>query len=506
MANPLILAVDLGTSFIKAGIYDGESRCVVGASRPVREERLKPGVYIQRAGLIFAVVLECVRDVVEKLGEAGAGQIEAMVFTGQMAGFMGVGENWEDITSWSCSLDNRYLPAAAGMLRRHGDDILRIAGTNSPVMAPKIKWFGEAFPQEAKAIRKYIMISGYVLGRLGNLPIGEAVIDRTYLEWTGLSDIISGAWSPQLLEALSISRDQLPEIVESTRVCGRLSPEMAGELGLKGGIPLVSGAGDKPAGCLGAAVVKPGDTILEAASYGGMSCCVEEYRPDFGNRRLDVIPAAIPGLFYSHYYIAGSGVTLDWFVDNFPGNREPGSRHREMDALAAQVPPGAEGLMSIGMLGGCAMPLDSGMRGLWSGFSWSHRPEHFYRSLLECYGYEFTMTTNTYDALYPEHAGAPVRIIGGGSKSALWTQIHADISGRTYQTLNRADVALWGACIIAGKAIGLYADMKETARKYVSVTAACHTNEENHRFYTKKLADYQELLRQSQGIFPLSGQ
>lgn len=488
MAETYLMAVDLGTSFIKTAVYTADGKLVTQATSPVEQEKLRPGVFIQRADKIFQAVLQCLGKTARQMDGA---RIEAIAFTGQMAGFMGVDENWGDVTTWSCSLDNRYLPFADAMLKRHADLILDEAGTNCPVMAPKIKWFTHDFPDEAKTIRKYLMIGGYVLGRLGGIPVEEISIDRTYLEWTGLADIRHDRWSEKMLGTLDIDIGQLPVIVPSTHICGRLTPEMAAATGLTAGIPLVSGAGDKPAGCLGAAIVDCGDTILEAGSYGGMSCCVGEYRPDFGNRRLDLIPSAIPGEFYAHYYIAGSGITLDWFVENFVHADAP---YEDIEKRAAALPPGTDGLMAIGMLGGCAMPLAPDMRGLWTGFNWSHRSEHFFHSLLESYAFEFATTTDVIDVLYPECAAAPVKVIGGGSRLSLWNQMHADVSGRTYNTIDLSDVALWGACIVAGKAVGVFADMKETAKRHVHVTRSFRCDPAKHATYRPLMERYKRLL------------
>ncbi len=74
------------------------------------------------------------------------------------------------------------------------------------------------------------MISSYVLGRLGAVPIEEASINRSYLEWTGLSDIRNDKWSEKVCSALSIDKNTLPKIVQSYDICGHLSAEMAGKI------------------------------------------------------------------------------------------------------------------------------------------------------------------------------------------------------------------------------------------------------------------------------------
>lgn len=360
----------------------------------------------------------------------------------------------------------------------------------------KIKWFEKEFPEKTNKIAKYLMISSYVLGRLGDIPIDEAVIDASYTEWTGLADVRKRKWSSKILEALKINENQLPIIVNSNKICGYLSEKMSTCCGLRSGVPLVAGAGDKPAGCLGSAMVNPGDTILEAASYGGFSCCVTDYRPDYKNRRLDIIPSVIPGEFYIHNYIAGSGITLDWFVKNFvaANNQLSDDLFQEIDKKVDLIKPGSDGLMAIGMLGGRAFPLDPSIRGLWLGHNWSHRKEHFYRALLESFAYEYALTINSLVDLYPEFNNLKVNIIGGGAKSMVLTQINADVCNRAYRRLNREDVALWGAAIIAGNAVGIFPDMKMTARKHIEVLTEYFPNNAKHKEYIKYMALYAKFI------------
>jgi len=116
MTKELLMAVDLGTSFIKAGVYDLNGSCVAEAKEPVLDERPAPGIFIQRGKELYASVIRCVQSITAELGHR-AGDVEAISFTGQMAGFMGVDENWQDVTGWSCSLDTRYAPYADRQLR-----------------------------------------------------------------------------------------------------------------------------------------------------------------------------------------------------------------------------------------------------------------------------------------------------------------------------------------------------------------------------------------------------
>ncbi len=502
MKDYLLLAIDLGTSFIKAGVYSLSGDCVAESNAPVRDYRPSPGVFIQKGDELFDSVLLCIRKVSDTLGTK-AKLIEAIVFTGQMAGFMGVSSDWEDITTWSCSLDSRYMPYAVRQMSTLKDKFYNISGTNFPQMAPKFTWFSEEFPEDTKKIVKYLMISGYVIGRMGGMSVEEAIVDRSYTSWTGLADVRNGTWSSEICDEIGLDPKYLPRIVNSNEICGSLCQTYADKTGLRSGIPLVAGAGDKIAGCLGSATVEEGDMVLEASSYGEISRCVSEFCPDNDERRFDLLPSAIPGQFMATHFAAGSGITLDWFVSNFArdNNQTLSEAFLEMESSISSIEPGCSGLMAIGLLGGSSMPLDGDIRGLWMGFDWSHKPEHFYRALVESYTYDFSLAIKRINMLYPDSEYRQVKMIGGGAKSPTWMQMCADLEAVDYVTINRGDVSMWGACILAGNAIGVFDDLRETAKKHIRICDVYKPNAENMPKYERLRDLYERYLVELSSFF-----
>ena len=95
-------------------------------------------------------------------------------------------------------------------------------------------------------------------------------------------------------------------------------------------------------------------------------------------------------------------------------------------------------------------------------------------------------------AKYPEYKLDTIKIIGGGAKSAFWTQMLADVTGRTFQKIDREDIALWGAAILAGHGIGVFSDLKETADRFVGIERVFTPDMDKHVIYSK----YKELYRQ----------
>ncbi len=142
------------------------------------------------------------------------------------------------------------------------------------------------------------------------------------------------------------------------------------------------------------------------------------------------------------------------------------SPYHLLDAQAASLAPGSEGLLFIPHLVGRACPADPDVRGAWIGFTWTHTRAHFYRALLESIAYDFAQALEVVRDYFPDAAFSEVRVIGGGAKSPLWNQIKADVLGLPYVRLQREDVAALGCAIMAGHAVGIYPDMAATARRF----------------------------------------
>ena len=94
--------------------------------------------------------------------------------------------------------------------------------------------------------------------------------------------------------------------------------------------------------------------------------------------------------------------------------------------------------------------------------------------------------------LYPEYEIENIKIIGGGAKSPVWTQMCADVQNKRYEVLSREDVAMWGAALLAGNAIGVFEDLKETALKHVRVTKEFAPDEKTGRQYDKYMNLYKQ--------------
>ncbi len=198
---------------------------------------------------------------------------------------------------------------------------------------------------------------------------------------------------------------------------------------------------------------------------------VGDFRPDREKRHYDILNGAGGCDLYAHYYMPGSGITQEWYINRF--FRKPGETLAEaygrMDGAMGEIAPGSDGLVAIGMLGGTVMPFDGDLRGVFLGHSWAHRPEHFYRALVESFAFALSTAVDRMDALYPEYRNrARIRVIGGGTHAPNSIQIYADVLGTPMETINLDDAALWGACILAARGVGLVDDVATFADHHIA--------------------------------------
>jgi len=487
MTSTLLAAIDLGTSYIKVAIYKTNGECQALSTKEMKIDNPASGVFLQSGDYIFDSVLTCFKDALNNIEDPSS--IKSIAFTGQMAGVMGVDENLNDITSWSCSLDTRYYPYAKKMLQNHSRLLVEISGTNSPLMAPKIEWFEKEFPEEAARIKKYLMISSYIIAKLAKSKIEDTTIDSSFITWTGLADIANCSWSKRLCDLVGISVDKLPRITKSNEKVAILDPEYSTMLGLNSDVALVSGSGDKVAGILGAGVFDTNELVFEASSYGAVSCLVERYIPNLKTMNYDALLNATDNSYILHKYIPGSGIIIKWFKDNFCGGQD----FAEIDLEAKDITVGSNSLMCIGLLSGSSMPFNENIKGLFLGHTLNHRPAHFYRSLLESYAYEISLTIDAIRTHYTNSNMQSIKMIGGGANSAVWPQIIADVCNLRVDIMSRNDEALWGTALLAGNAVGIIEDTAQTANNHIFVKQSYMPILDNHLKYKKYINFYNKL-------------
>lgn len=500
MQKKYLMGVDLGTSGTKAALYTEDGTLVAQAGREVPLYYPKPGVVEQENDDFYQTAAQTVRECIQTSG-IDSRQVAAIAFDSQMAGIGSVDEEYRPATRFDSWLDMRCQPYIEWMNKEAGDAVTRLTGCPPTCdHGPKMLWWKNERPEEYRRVAKFVTPAGYVAGRMAGLKGEQAFMDYTFIHFSGFSDARHGAWSQELAGTFGLDLDRLPRIVAPWEVIGVVTESAGKDFGLAPGTPIAAGAGDTAANALGAGIVRPGMMFDVAGTAAVFAGCTDTYVADVRHRALLTMRSVIPGLWNPLAYIAGGGIALRWFRDQFynlsMGKPLPleDDLYEEMIARVVEAPLGADGLFFSPHLGGRICPAAPAMRGAWMGFSWGHTQAHFFRAILESVAYEYAYYLRVLRDLLPGLELTEARVVGGGAHSPAWNQIKADVLGVPYQRLSGSEFGTWGCALIAGKAAGLFDDLASRAAGCaLPAGEPARPSAENHARYEPLVVKYIEM-------------
>jgi len=429
-----IVGVDIGTQSLKVVITDDRLRCLGNAATSYVPDFPRPGWAEQHPRLWENALRPTIARALTGAGIAGT-EVQALGVTGQLDGCLAVDNDGRALGPCLIWMDRR---AEAEVAVIEPDKLRRVAGVtlDATHMAAKIRWLKQNLPETRRARRFHQPVS-YVVARL----TGEHVFDHGHASTTMVYSLTERDYSPELLDSFEVERSELPAIADSAEIAGRLTAEGALLSGLPEGVPVAVGTGDDFAAPLGAGLVVPGRVacVLGTAEVvGALSDAVK------------IDPA---GLVETHGYPGGgyyvenpgwiSGGALAWFRQTFNL-----SDFAELDRLAAEAPPGAEGLTFIPALGGALAPeWIASARGCFYGLTSAHGVGHMARAVLE--GCAFAMRDVVERLREMAVPAGRLLLLGGGAKSRIWARIRADATGIAAEIPVFRDTSPLGAAMCA---------------------------------------------------------
>jgi xylulokinase len=502
MQKRYLIGVDLGTSGTKAALFQIDGKLISEASVEVPLHHPKPGVVEQENEDFYSSAAQTVRDCIQSSGIEPK-SIAAIAFDSQMAGVGLIDEDFKPVARFDSWLDMRCQPYIEQMDKDAGDRITQLTGCPPTCdHGPKMLWWKNEQPGDYRRTAKFVMPGAYVAGKVAGMKADQAFIDHTYIHFSGFSDAQNISWSDELCDRFGLDKSKLPKIIDPCDIIGEVSEKSAIEFGMVPGTIVAAGAGDTAANALGAGIVRPGMLFDVAGTAAVLAGCTDKYVADFKNRALLTMRSVIPGLWNPLAYIAGGGLALRWFRDQFFTTDQAKSLpvsddlYSKMITLAGKVSPGSEGLFFSPHFGGRICPSSPEMRGAWVGASWSHTQAHFARSILESIGFEYAYYLQILMELLPDLELVEARVVGGGARSGSWNQIKADILNIPYLRLKGNEFGTWGAAMVAGKAAGLIENLAEHAEQTALLSGdPCLPIRENHEVY-KPLIDKYIVLEQ----------
>lgn len=502
----LLMGLDIGTTALKAALFD--TRGTLLAVTTQEYALLTPRVnYVEGSCEVY---WNAFRDAVTELNRvhpAGLGDEMALAISAQGETLFFLDADGQPLRNAIVWMDNRAGDEALALKRRFGDETC-YAVTGQVSFEPcwpasKILWVRRNEPELFAKTARFLLIEDYFLYRLTGKFVteGSLVCSSTY--W----DIIKKEYWPEMLDFLGVREDQLPQVMESGEPVGRILPQAARELGLPENLTVCTGALDQAAGAVGAGNVKEG--MFSETIGAALAICAPVSHPVFDpNRKMPLHYFAVPDTYMIHTFTNG-GMTLRWFRDKFcpvelaAQGLELDDAYNMISRQVSQVPPGSDGLVMLPHLAGSNAPdVNAKAKGVWFGFTLQHTRAHFMRSIMESLGY---IVRRNIDSLGDMGITVKeIRSLGGGSKSAVWNQIKADINQIPLETVNSVEAASLGAAILAGKAVGVFEDIPSAAAGMVRVTDRVLPSPENRQVYDSGYAMYRKLFHDLEDCFEAS--
>ena len=323
---------------------------------------------------------------------------------------------------------------------------------------PQMMWLKANEPDALEKTSHVLFVKDYVR----YLLTGEAATDYIEAQGTLMWDM-SGKWDEELVELSGLSLAKLPRIIKPTDVAGRITAEAAEFTGLPVGLPVVCGSSDSAVEDYGAGAVEPGDLIIKLATAGNVNSMTAAAHP---HPKTLTYSHIIPGMWYSVSATNAAALCMRWLRDGFYGERE-GNVWQKIEAEASTSSIGANGVFFHPYLQGERCPYwDANLRASFTGVSISSTRGDFARALME--GVAFSLR-DCYRTL--EEMRLPVKrifLIGGGARSALWSEIVANVFNCTVAVPEPGD-ASFGACLLAGTGIGMFSDAKDAVAKCLKI-------------------------------------
>ncbi|MBR0790765.1 xylulokinase [Bradyrhizobium manausense] len=478
----MYLGVDIGTSGVKAVLVNEVGAVVATAARelalshpqPLWSEQ-DPDAWVEAAiGAVDDLAAAHPRDVAGVRGIGLSGQMHGATLLDAEGRPLRPAILWNDGRSHAeCVELERRCPSLHGIAGN-----LAMPGFT----APKLLWVSRHEPDIFKRVAKVLLPKAYVRYRL----TGEMVEDMSDAAGTLWLDVGQRRWSALLLHATGLDLHHMPRLVEGSEASATLAPEFAQRWGMANNVVVAGGAGDNAASAIGLGAIAPGDAFLSLGTSGVIFRVTDRFAPA-PQAAVHAFCHALPGLWHQMGVMLSAAASLAWLAGVM-----------EVPAATLLAPlgervDGPSPIKFLPYLDGERTPHnDAAASGAFVGLRGTTGRNQIVQAVLE--GVAFAARDNL--AVLSAAGGAitEVDLVGGGSRSALWAQICADVLGIAVHRIEEGEV---GAALGAAR-LGRLAATGENPAQVCTRPRRLATFTPN----PSRTAAYDEAYRQWRKLYP----
>ncbi len=438
----MILTIDFGTTVTKVGLW-GDGGLVALARSELATTHPQVG-WAEQDPLRWwtTLVIACAEARAQAPREFGS--VDVVACSGARQSFVPMTWQGDPIGKGILWSDHRAAAEARVLAARMGGDDINRARTGIPLdagaVAAKLAWLAENEPERLEAADLILSPRDYIVFRMTD----QVVTDATFASRSGLYDFDGNA----VRELAGPALGKLPSVVASDTVVGQLKSVPGAELGLRPGIPVVIGAGDRQCEVLGSGASED-HPMVSWGTTGNVSVPVQE-RP-VPSPAGAVVTRAAEGGWLLEGGLSSAGSFLAWLgrlLDRTPD---------ELARLAGESPPGARGVVAVPWLDGARAPWwrDDARAGF-MGLGAAHGPADLARAVMESVAWDVlrVMEVVTVGRLGGSSAEG-VTLGGSGSRLPVWVEVLTAVLAVPAIRHRSGEAASAGAALLAGRALGM---------------------------------------------------
>ncbi len=455
MAGDLVIGLDSSTQSTKAIAWSREGEAVAEGRAPIDTQMPQPGWVEQDSENWW----ESARTALTELcGRIDPSRIAGLAISNQRETVAFIDADGRAVRPAMIWLDERAVDELPILVQAFGGDRLH-AITGKPIditpVVYRLSWMRKHEPDVLARTARIIDVHGFLTGRL----TGRIAASWTSADPFGVLDIAEKQWSAPILDHLGLSANRFADLMPPGAEVGLVTEQASAETGLPAGTPVIAAGGDGQCAGLGVNATKAGTIYLNlgTAQITGAWSATPEVGPYW---RTMTSPTG-EGYFLEGCQRAGA-FFINWLIDSFAGGRDDPAVFDRLEARAAALPIGSEGVTVCPYLTGCMDPhWNPNARAAFEGLGPSHDIGHLYRAALEALTLESARCITAMKA--NGVAAERILAVGGGANSATWTRMFADATGLPLTKSNSLEASALGAGMSAAVGVGWFADFSSAA-------------------------------------------
>ena len=446
----MYIGVDLGSTNIKAAIYDAELKLI--------DRRSKPVEYIREHGFVeFNTQAYCetlVGLLAQMLKENVIHSVKQIAFTGQAESLVVLDKEGKPLMNAISWMDERSVEECAVLAEQFTQAECETVTGQQAVLptwpATKILWLKNKKRDIYDKAATYMLLKDYVVYYLTGIMLS----DMSIATFSFYFDIYKKCYWKKMLDAIGIGEEQLPPLAEPCTVAGKLLLEISERIGLDSQPEINIGTLDHFTGMIGTGNIAPGGITLSTGTVMAMTAMAEE--PVAKNTGIAMHYGFRPDTHIMLPVVESGGVSLEWFRRTCM----PEVSYDEMNKVLAER--GRNELLFLPYLVGTNAPeFDALATGVFWGLRQEHDVYDMAHAVME--GVAFVLRKNCEAITAKGTKLTSIIATGGGAKSDIWCQLQADITGLPILIPEEKEAACLGAAILAAVSDGAIASLEAAA-------------------------------------------